>query len=355
MLLPNRHGSSDKYRYGFQRQEKDDELKGEGNSLNYKFRMHDPRVGRFFSVDPLTAKYPHYSPYSFSGNKVIAFGELEGLEETIKIFYDNIHDAATLIKAMNDNDIKAVFVELNRKIVEGGIFNIDASFSNVYLGEPLDRPDSFTAIKTPNPDGQDVISAVVLEKGKKDFTTLFKAVSNHPSWFERGLNYVMGKDFEGITFQGGFNFADGGNSRTGIAGSSRKGNSFTIDFGGGLTAITSILGRKGGPGKGHENFGDIAKRISDAIKANGFSLEDGGESTFNNEEFTLGKVSTSATQINILVIQRDANGKPTNLTISADITTQKDTLIKKGELSKLKNKNFKFLSKKSDSISKSEK
>lgn len=53
MLVPNRHGSSNSYRYGFQGQEKDDELKGEGNSLNYTFRMHDPRVGRFFAVDPL--------------------------------------------------------------------------------------------------------------------------------------------------------------------------------------------------------------------------------------------------------------------------------------------------------------
>ncbi|SEC76511.1 RHS repeat-associated core domain-containing protein [Tenacibaculum sp. MAR_2009_124] len=81
MLVPNRHGQADSYRYGFQGQEKDDEIKGEGNSVNYKFRMHDPRVGRFFAVDPLMSKYPHYSPYSFSGNKVIAFGELEGLEE----------------------------------------------------------------------------------------------------------------------------------------------------------------------------------------------------------------------------------------------------------------------------------
>ena len=81
MLLPDRHGSSDKYRYGFQGQEKDDEIKGEGNSYAFTFRMHDPRVGRFFAVDPLTSQYPHYTPYSFSGNKVIAFTELEGLEE----------------------------------------------------------------------------------------------------------------------------------------------------------------------------------------------------------------------------------------------------------------------------------
>ena len=81
--MPSRHQTSlpNGHRYGFQGQEQDNEIKGEGNSLNYTFRMHDPRVGRFFAIDPLTAKYPHYSPYSFSGNKVIANVELEGLEE----------------------------------------------------------------------------------------------------------------------------------------------------------------------------------------------------------------------------------------------------------------------------------
>jgi hypothetical protein len=58
----------------------DDELKGEGNSANYKYRMHDPRIGRFFAIDPLRDKYPHNSPYAFSENKVIAWVELEGLE-----------------------------------------------------------------------------------------------------------------------------------------------------------------------------------------------------------------------------------------------------------------------------------
>jgi RHS repeat-associated protein len=80
MLVPNRHGSSASYRYGFQGQEMDNEIKGEGNSLNYTFRMHDPRVGRFFAVDPLFRKYPHNSPYAFSENRVIDGVELEGLE-----------------------------------------------------------------------------------------------------------------------------------------------------------------------------------------------------------------------------------------------------------------------------------
>jgi RHS repeat-associated protein len=58
MTVPNRHNSSNSYRYGFQGQEKDNELKGDGNSLNYTFRMHDPRVGRFFAVDPLARNTP---------------------------------------------------------------------------------------------------------------------------------------------------------------------------------------------------------------------------------------------------------------------------------------------------------
>ena len=80
MIVPSRHGKSESYRYGFQGQEKDDEIKGEGNSLNYTYRMHDPRVGRFFAVDPLFRDYPHNSPYAFSENRVIDGVELEGLE-----------------------------------------------------------------------------------------------------------------------------------------------------------------------------------------------------------------------------------------------------------------------------------
>jgi hypothetical protein len=54
----------------------------EGNSINYKYRVHDTRLGRFLSLDPLAPKYPHNSPYAFSENRVIDKIELEGLEAT---------------------------------------------------------------------------------------------------------------------------------------------------------------------------------------------------------------------------------------------------------------------------------
>ncbi|WNJ21554.1 RHS repeat-associated core domain-containing protein [Pontibacter sp. G13] len=80
MLMPGRNGQRDGYRYGFNGQEKDDEIKGSGNSVNFKFRMYDPRIGRFFAVDPLAPDYPWYTPYQFAGNTPIMAMDLEGLE-----------------------------------------------------------------------------------------------------------------------------------------------------------------------------------------------------------------------------------------------------------------------------------
>ena len=74
--MNGRSWQSEIYRYGFQAQEEDKETK----LVNYKYRMHDPKVGRFFSVDPLASEYPHNSPYAFSENRVIDGIELEGLE-----------------------------------------------------------------------------------------------------------------------------------------------------------------------------------------------------------------------------------------------------------------------------------
>lgn len=82
-LMPGRSGGTSDTRYGFQGQEKDDEIYGEGNAYAFEYRMHDPRLGRFWSIDPLNRKYPFYSPYAFSGNRVIDAIELEGLEPWI--------------------------------------------------------------------------------------------------------------------------------------------------------------------------------------------------------------------------------------------------------------------------------
>ena len=80
MLMEGRSRSLKEYLWGFQGQERDDEVKGKGNSVYFKYRIHDPRLGRFFAVDPLAAKYPWNSAYAFAENRVTDGIELEGLE-----------------------------------------------------------------------------------------------------------------------------------------------------------------------------------------------------------------------------------------------------------------------------------
>jgi RHS repeat-associated protein len=135
-LIPTRHESSEGYRYGFQcpsreerygRQEKDNpptslgtsEIKGEGNSINYKYRMHDTRVGRFFAVDPLAAKYPELSVFQFSSNNPISLIELEGLEGVKRTEYDE-----------NGNVIRHV---VKIKIVVLTVDDIDKQYKKEYI------------------------------------------------------------------------------------------------------------------------------------------------------------------------------------------------------------------------------
>ena len=43
-------------------------------------RIYDPRLGRFLSVDPITADYPYLTPYQFASNTPIQAIDLDGLE-----------------------------------------------------------------------------------------------------------------------------------------------------------------------------------------------------------------------------------------------------------------------------------
>ncbi len=81
MLMPNRHQSSDGYRYGYQGSEKDDEVKGVGNSYTTLFRQLDARLGRWLSLD--LKGTASESPYVSMGNNPIWHNDVLG--DTIKI------------------------------------------------------------------------------------------------------------------------------------------------------------------------------------------------------------------------------------------------------------------------------
>ena len=72
---------AEEYRFGFNGKRKDDEGEFGLTAYDYGFRIYNPDIGKFLSVDPLSQEYPWYTPYQFAGNKPIRFIDLDGLEE----------------------------------------------------------------------------------------------------------------------------------------------------------------------------------------------------------------------------------------------------------------------------------
>ncbi len=78
MQMPGRSYSSGAYRFGFNGKENDDEVKGDGNSLDFGARIYDPRVGRFLSRDIFDKRYSWQSPYAYIRNNPIFFVDING-------------------------------------------------------------------------------------------------------------------------------------------------------------------------------------------------------------------------------------------------------------------------------------
>jgi RHS repeat-associated protein len=138
-LLPGRN-TGENYRYGFQGQEEEDEVKGAGNSVNYKYRMHDPRLGRFFAVDPLAKEYPHNSPYAFSENVVINAVELEGLEKMYTyVFNSNTREFdytwTKTNKDLKENVNRYIYFDVHGEVSKTVIHSMDGDRSKTFQGK----------------------------------------------------------------------------------------------------------------------------------------------------------------------------------------------------------------------------
>jgi len=66
------------YRYGYNGKEKDDEIKGEANSLDFGARVYDPRVGKFLSTDPRQLEFPFMSPFIYAVDDPIRMIDEDG-------------------------------------------------------------------------------------------------------------------------------------------------------------------------------------------------------------------------------------------------------------------------------------
>ncbi|ASE62554.1 hypothetical protein CEQ15_14145 [Chryseobacterium indologenes] len=100
---------SPNYKYSSQGQERQSET----GWSSYRWRNYDAAMGRFFNLDPLAETYHTWSPFVFSGNRVVDARELEGLEP----------------KKVNEVSLPSDPIEF-AEFIGGGINSIRAAFSN---------------------------------------------------------------------------------------------------------------------------------------------------------------------------------------------------------------------------------
>ncbi len=80
MQQPGRSFNSSGTRYGFNGKEKDQNGEFGLTAYDYGFRIYNPALARFLSVDPLASSYAELTPYQYASNKPINSIDLDGLE-----------------------------------------------------------------------------------------------------------------------------------------------------------------------------------------------------------------------------------------------------------------------------------
>lgn len=130
MLMPNRSYTAPnaEYRFGFNGMESDNEIIGQGNSYTTHFRPYNPRLGRWFSTDPVIKDYE--SPYSAFINNPILFTDPRGDDPPEKTKKHLIQKGETLTSISKKHDVSIKdLVEWNKlddpdKIMAGDELNI---------------------------------------------------------------------------------------------------------------------------------------------------------------------------------------------------------------------------------------
>jgi len=127
----------DRYRFGFNGQEKVNEWSGIGNFNEFSERGQDTRTGRFITYDPLAKDYPWNSPYAFAENDVIRAIDLEGLERLIMtgVNKDNRTAALTIkkdIEIVNSSNLPGRYKNISEKNVQK---NFEFGNTTLYVKE----------------------------------------------------------------------------------------------------------------------------------------------------------------------------------------------------------------------------
>ena len=164
--LDGRTIQGDFYRRGFNGMEKDDEVKGGGNSYDFGARMYDSRVGRWLSLDAKKSSKPSCTPYNFVMNN-----------PTIKIDPDGNTDFYFNGKYIGTDGLENGMIGLvKNKDVKNQIKKNSYSFgTDIKHGDNKD----FIVVDYNILEAANVILDLALTKGQEnEFGTIFRKDNN---------------------------------------------------------------------------------------------------------------------------------------------------------------------------------
>jgi len=200
------------YKYGFNGKESDGETYGNGNVYDYGFRIYNPRLGKFLSVDPLFKSYPWNSTYSFSENQPIWAVDLDGLEKYIIIHRITYSSDSWVSRVESDVVIKLT----NAGSLGEGTLHIYLNIENV--DETLTKYSYFSEYKertTLNGERVETIQA----QGEGSFDVISEPNNNENSidwWDPIFAIFIADYEKDGGSQKYGIHYvtADGGPSPT---------------------------------------------------------------------------------------------------------------------------------------------
>jgi RHS repeat-associated protein len=165
--------------------EKDDEVKGSGNSYDFGSRLYDSRLGRWLSVDKAFFGYPNQSTYSFCINNPIKFIDANGewvVDENGNIIYTTDKPNSYYVQAVYDvvRDGNGNVVSYKRLIVQADEVTILTNKGTPVKAYKVNS--SFvteqTVVVTKNAVGQNVEKVVNSVTLQGDFTTGYNCTGN---------------------------------------------------------------------------------------------------------------------------------------------------------------------------------
>lgn len=134
--MPGRKYSSSAYLYSFNGKPKDDEISGDGNTVDLGERMLDTRLVRLKSLDPRTRDYPWNSPYALAENRPIDGIDKNGEGwDDIKKYVNNkasqiLQATATIAVIATKQYVQSKVNEVHSKIV---------AVKSLFIGDQYNR------------------------------------------------------------------------------------------------------------------------------------------------------------------------------------------------------------------------